>query len=265
MSYLEQNQQKLNDIIFEGRNKVYGAYELRSSYGLTVLKSISIMLSGLGTLSLTLFYAVHREDVKEIFSVPDIRDSVYVIPFRAMEPEIEPLPEPPPQKAPEQLRSDAVTSTVIRDSVATETKGVLNESVTVSNAAATGTTETAAKTTTLSGTGITATVAIKKDYEVDSGPDFEGGLKALARFIANNVRYPLPARDADKSATVYVRFVVDENGAVTDVVALNTPGFGLEEEAVRVVKLLPDFKTPARVKGEAVKVYFQLPIRFTIK
>jgi protein TonB len=64
---------------------------------------------------------------------------------------------------------------------------------------------------------------------------------------------------------VYVKFVVSERGKVEKVMLQNNLGYGLDDEAKRVVSIIPDFKSPAKVKGHPVKVYYQLPIRFKLR
>ena len=90
-------------------------------------------------------------------------------------------------------------------------------------------------------------------------------MPALYKFVASRLKYPNRALEEGKEGIVYVKFVVDEKCKVCDITLLNNTGYGLDEEALRVVNMLPNFKKPARIKGEAVKVYFQLPIKFRTK
>ena len=78
------------------------------------------------------------------------------------------------------------------------------------------------------------------------------------------VRYPEEAIDHTKQGKVHVKFIVDEEGRVQYPVAMNKLGYGLEEEALRVVAGIPKFKSPAKIKGQAVKCYFVLPINFKL-
>ena len=98
--------------------------------------------------------------------------------------------------------------------------------------------------------------------EVD--PKYPGGQSALDDYIKDNIQYPVVALDNDIEGKVMVRFVIDEEGNVTDVTTLNQPvGYGIEKEAVRVVSGMPQW-TPGTVKCKKVKTYMQLPIVFTL-
>ena len=82
-------------------------------------------------------------------------------------------------------------------------------------------------------------------------------------FLSISLRYPENARDADISGRVIVRFVVEKDGSVTHFQILKGPGFGLNDEAMRVVRLMPKW-IPGKKNGEAVRTYFTLPISFKL-
>lgn len=95
-------------------------------------------------------------------------------------------------------------------------------------------------------------------------PEFIGGEQGLYKFIAENVRYPDSATKYGIEGLVKVKFIVDEKGHIISATTMNTSfGYGLEEEAVRVVKMMPRWK-PGKNNGKPVKVYFQIPIRFVL-
>jgi len=94
--------------------------------------------------------------------------------------------------------------------------------------------------------------------------EFPGGMSELRKFLAQNLKYPEEARNGDISGKVYVRFVIDTDGAVGDVSVLRAVHELLDQEAVRVIKLLPNFE-PAMQDGKAVKMYYTLPINFSIQ
>jgi protein TonB len=99
---------------------------------------------------------------------------------------------------------------------------------------------------------------------VEEMPSFPGGDAALMKYLGNNIKYPAIAKDAGIQGTVYVTFVVDEQGKVKDAQVLRSIGGGCDEEAIRVVKSMPSWK-PGKQRGKAVKVQYNLPIRFTLK
>jgi periplasmic protein TonB len=98
---------------------------------------------------------------------------------------------------------------------------------------------------------------------VEDDPTFPGGQSALMQFLQSNLRYPTMAREAGIQGTVFVTFVVERDGSITDVRVLRGVGGGLDEEAVRVVRNMPRW-TPGRQRGQAVRVQFNLPIRFVL-
>ncbi len=99
---------------------------------------------------------------------------------------------------------------------------------------------------------------------VEEMPSFPGGDAALMKFLGNNIKYPAIAKDAGIQGTVYVTFVVNEQGEVRDAKVLRSIGGGCDEEAIRVVQSMPKWK-PGKQRGKAVKVQYNLPIRFTLK
>ena len=99
---------------------------------------------------------------------------------------------------------------------------------------------------------------------VEEMPSFPGGEAAMMKYLANNIKYPAIAKDANIQGTVYVTFVVNEKGEVKDVKVLRSIGGGTDEEAIRVVQNMPKWK-PGKQRGKAVKVQYNLPIRFTLR
>lgn len=99
---------------------------------------------------------------------------------------------------------------------------------------------------------------------VESMPEFPGGPQAMMEFIARNIKYPPMARESGIQGRVFVNFVVEPNGSVTNVNVLRGIGGGCDEEAIRVVETMPKW-TPGRQRGKAVRVSFNLPVRFTLQ
>ncbi|HPU47465.1 MAG TPA: TonB family protein [Bacteroidales bacterium] len=98
---------------------------------------------------------------------------------------------------------------------------------------------------------------------VEEYPEFPGGDRALREFILNNIQYPEVARRSDIIGTVYVQFVVEKDGSISDVKVVRGIGGGCDEEAVRVVKSMPKWE-PGKQRGVPVRVYFTLPIEFKL-
>jgi TonB family protein len=104
----------------------------------------------------------------------------------------------------------------------------------------------------------------EKVYEkVDVMPTFPGGHEAMVKFLIQNIKYPETAKKNKVQGTVYVGFIVRASGAVTDVKVKRGVGSGCDEEAMRVVSLMPKWN-PGTNDGKAVDVSFNLPIKFAL-
>ncbi|MBF9143168.1 energy transducer TonB [Hymenobacter properus] len=97
----------------------------------------------------------------------------------------------------------------------------------------------------------------------DEMPVFPGGDAAMHQYLAKKIVYPEAATQQNLSGTVYVRFVVDEQGRVRDAEVAKGCGHGFDEEALRVVRLMP-WWTPGRMAGQPVRVQRTLPIIFRL-
>lgn len=268
MSQLFNNEQKLNDIIFADRNKSYGAYALRSAYGNTILKSVLLMMLGVGSIfSLAFYYSNKNNQEPDYSEILLIKDTVYVVQFNKEEeqkPEEQEIEEPV-EKEEEPTSSESESVTVV-DSTFEATKTNTTEIVgpTSTSTLATDVVSTPKEKHT-GGKGDSNgvdTSIVHEPFVVDQGPEFEGGLSELYKFVIRHLKYPNKAYMEGKGGTVYVKFVVDEKGNVGRLTLLNAIGYDMDEEALRVVSMIPQFKSPAMVKGQPVKTYYQLPIRF---
>ncbi len=99
---------------------------------------------------------------------------------------------------------------------------------------------------------------------VETMPEFPGGEKAMKKFIAENLVYPKLAREKGISGTVYISFTIKADGSITDIKVLRGIGGGCDEEAVRVIQMMPRWK-PGAQRGLPVAVKFNLPVEFRIK
>lgn len=99
---------------------------------------------------------------------------------------------------------------------------------------------------------------------VEDMPSFPGGEEALFKYLAQNIKYPQIAKEAGITGRVFVNFVIDKQGNVTEVKVLRGIGGGCDEEAVRVVKNMPKWSA-GKQRGKPVKVSYNLPIKFSLK
>lgn len=99
---------------------------------------------------------------------------------------------------------------------------------------------------------------------VESEPEFPGGMEALYKYLAQNIKYPQLARENGITGKVYVTFVVEKDGSIANPRILRDIGGGCGAEAIRVVKAMPKW-SPGKQRGKAVRVQFNLPVNFNLK
>lgn len=114
----------------------------------------------------------------------------------------------------------------------------------------------------------TVSESIEKNTEtvftvVEESAMFPGGQEELIKYLALNIKYPKQAKVRGVEGLVYVSFVVEKDGSLTDINLLKDIGSGCGQEAVRVVKEMPKWR-PAKLKGEKVRMQFNLPVKFTL-
>lgn len=283
MSYLLNNQQKFNELVFEHRNKNYGAYAIRSAYGATLFKSLLLIgLMSAVFASIAFYLSKKRSDdnvaVNTGCIIPDVITFTTVCNIKPDAPtapaEKKKVFPPDPGKA-----STATLGTTINDTLETQTPpekmnntpsplsstvvGTENNPNSPSENGQPGISENGSGSGGIASPG-GGSAKIHEGPDIDTAPEFDGGLAALYRFISTHLKYPSLASDEGKEGTVYVRFVVDERGRVGNLMLRNNLGYGLDDEAKRVVSLIPDFKTPAKINKQPVKVYYEIPIKFKL-
>lgn len=125
------------------------------------------------------------------------------------------------------------------------------------------------------GSLLTNTVEIKQELpeEQDEQPiftvveqqaSFPGGPTKLYEYLAKNIKYPQQARETGTQGKVYLTFVVERDGSITDIKILRDIGSGCGEEAIRVVKSMPKWQ-PAKQRGKVVRQQFNLPVNFSLQ
>jgi periplasmic protein TonB len=265
----------LEDIIFRNRNKSYGAYSLRTDYQRVVGRAlvIGIGVFGLAVLTPMIWAKVDKEDITVVDLTP-INPDIPDLPKETVVPPIEKPPvEPEPQVPvavqrflpPEIVPNDQDTE-VLKDQeelskndvqIGSEDKEGINEPIPVDDPDVGKGTEPAQP--------VEVKVEEKNDIfiYVEQMPEFAGGTSALSKFLQKNLRYPAPASNANISGKVYVQFVVGQDGAISKVDILKGLGFGCDEEAERVIKLMPRWSA-GKQSGRAVAVKFTLPINFQL-
>jgi len=98
---------------------------------------------------------------------------------------------------------------------------------------------------------------------VEVQPSFPGGWKAFYEYVASNMSYPTPARRMGLEGKVFIQFVVDQNGEISQIEVTRGIGYGCDEEAINVLKNCPKW-SPGKQRGQPVKVRMSLPITFKL-
>lgn len=113
---------------------------------------------------------------------------------------------------------------------------------------------------------VKAVDAYSKDglNQVDIVAEFPGGINKARQFIADNLQYPDDAQENEIEGTVRVKFVIEKNGALTNIEIVNKLGYGCDEEVIRVLKRMPKW-APAMLKGEPVRSQFTMPVSFRLQ
>ena len=99
---------------------------------------------------------------------------------------------------------------------------------------------------------------------VEEMPEFPGGAAKMMEYIQKNMKYPMMARESDIQGRVFVNFVVEPDGSITNVTVMRGIGGGCDEEALRVVQSMPNWK-PGKQRGSAVRCSFTVPIIFKLQ
>lgn len=265
----------LDDIVFEGRNKEYGAYELRKNYGKIVTRAalISVLF-----LLLVLFGPLI---VKALTPEPEIaEEELTVTPTKlAPPPPLDPKtppPPPPPASAPPPPKVTTVRFVepeVAKDEEVVEEPPKMEKlkDAQTSDQSVQGDPNADPNEIVVEGSpGGTGEVAaapvddqVYTTADIEEYPGFPGGDDAMAKFLRNNIKYPPAAIRAEKQGKVYVEIMVEKNGQISDVKVVRGIGFGLDEEAVRAVKVMPAW-TPGKYNGNSVRVRMSIPINFRL-
>lgn len=262
----------LDEVVFEGRNQAYGAYQLRHDYqrnlasagGITLLLFVFLLLSWAAwqqlvpittpVVSLTHTVEPLLPPASVIIEHPKVAEpqlpharpvATHPAPTISHEVVKDDIPQPLPTPLP--------LTQVIDGPIGPATPNASN--------ALTATGEVGGK----AGGSETGTVAPATSSEpfiaVEKMPEFAGGQEALLRYLRSHLRYPGAALAEGIGGRVFLSFVVQADGSVSDVTVLRGLGYGLDEEAQRVVRQMPNW-TPGYQSKHAVAVRFTLPITF---
>jgi protein TonB len=263
------------DIIFEKRNKSYGAYDLRKYYPGRLKLALGFMFATAATFSAFTLMPEKEHDLT-IITCP-IADTKLI--------EIKPQPKEAEKKIQEVLKpkeqtvanKTPVTQKAFTNNLKIVANNVKTDSiVTIRPEDNTGTTTIIIPTsgpflvqptkTESVGGGKKPTVIIDKTTPMDGDavevlPSYPGGMDALRKFLKKNLQSPTDMENGE-TVNVRVKFVVDYTGKLKSFVTVLDGGKAYNEEVIRVLKKMPDW-IPGKTRGENVSVYYVIPVKFT--
>ncbi|HNS12423.1 MAG TPA: TonB family protein [Bacteroidia bacterium] len=247
------------ELVFEKRNKAYGGYIIRRDYTNRLLLALLITVVSLGVSVIIPGFKPAAPAVVNI--VPSKIDGVIII-MDPPPPLILPTVNTPIQA--KQVNTEILTiPKVIELSPAENTLSTADEL----NKTAVGTEKTEGSNlvpvASVSNPGpVTATKGPVSFAHVM--PVFIGGESKLFEYLQKHIKYPPPAREAGIEGKVYVTFVVDVDGKIINAKVLRGIGGGCDQEALRVISGMPQWK-PGFQNGEAVQVQYNIPVNFSLK
>ncbi len=257
----------LDDIIFEGLHKEYGAYVLRKIYGKHITNALifSTLVFSLALIGPQLYSKYAPKDVEVAKEV--VIDMAQLPPPPPEDPAAPPPPPPPPP--PPQVSTirfvppEPVPDAEVPDNEEPPPVEEVKQSVI---AATTVEGDPDAVEVVDEPREETKVVEIQKEEiftVVEQAPAYPGGMAELGKYLSRNLKYPRQASQNNIEGTVYAQFVVDSHGKISDVKILKGIGYGCDEEAERVVKAMPAWN-PGKQGGRGVSVRFSLPIKFKL-
>lgn len=248
-----------DDIVFEVRNKEYGAYSLRKRYNRNVLISLLIGILILGTAVITPY--INAKALEKSKKRAERQVEIKMENLNTPAEQVAPPPPPPPPPA-DVVQQARYVPPVVVDSVKPE------ENVKLMSA-------DQANTEVKNDVVVEEVQQAKEEVQeveaepepfvvVEEMPMFPGGDAALLTYISEHTNYPEVAKENNIQGRVIVRFCVTSKGGVNQVSVLKGVDPELDKEAVRVVGTLPTFK-PGKQGGKPVPVWYMVPITFTLK
>lgn len=268
------NSSEWRDIIFENKNKSYGAYELRKSsskrhiVAFCVMVVVVALLAALPSFLEAVKSAQHQAGVDEAFELSNIANVEEKIPEENIIRQ-ETAPPPPPLKATIQFTPPVITedSKVKEDKEmkATEELKESKEQISFKTQEGTNDKNAVAPEELREHKVIVEEKEPEKPFvSVEQMPQFPGGDAELMKFIGSNLKYPTIAAENGIEGRVVIRFVVGKEGGVSDVQVVRSLDPSCDKEAVRVVKMMPKW-VPGKQNGRTVPVYYTLPVLFKLQ
>lgn len=267
MAKLDLTSEKWCELVFEGRNKDYGAYDLRRNSALRHNKAmiiITVLAVACFTVPALIKAVIPQREIKEIMT--EVTTLSQLPPPEVKSEAIKKVNAAPPPPLKSTIK---FTAPVIKkdeevreeDEIKTQEE-VTNAKVAISVADVKGNDEE-------NGADIADLKEIAQDdpdvpfQVVEQMPVFPGGEKAMMKFINKQIKYPVLAMENGIEGRVILRFVVLPNGEIGEINILRSVDDSCDKEAIRVIRSMPKW-IPGKQNGMAVSVYFTLPIAFQL-
>jgi protein TonB len=254
------------DMVFSGRNQKYGAYVLRKESDKNTNKGILyaivfFTLAISAPVIVSYIEGLVPKDVEEV-KVVEVNTLEEPPPIDKEQPPPPPAEPPPPLKStvkftPPEIKPDEEVPDEpppTQEEMKDKDAGVKTEE---------GDPNGVDESLLSDGDGLTGDVGPEIVTFAEQMPEFEGGQEEMMRYLQKNLNYPPVARENGIEGRVVLQFVVGTDGKISQIEVLKKLGWGLEEEAVRVVKTMPAWR-PGKQNGKPVFVKFTLPIVFKL-
>jgi protein TonB len=251
-----------DEIVFEHRNKEYGAYELRKRYNKHMNTAFIIAIS---VFVISVSIPAIMDFLEKLAPVEaETNVELTLVDAPPLDKDVPPPPPPPDPPPPVQetikFTPPVVTEEPIDEKDIPPPQDEIKVQVGTETKEGTGDIELPTE-----GDGKEEVEAPQQIFTiVEQMPEFPGGEEKLFEYLGKNIKYPSMARENGITGTVYVTFVVEGNGEISDVKKLRGIGGGCDEEAMRVVKAMPAWKA-GKQNGKSVRVQYNLPIKFTLR
>jgi protein TonB len=226
----------MDEIVFERRNKLYGAYLLRKLYSKhlsrALILAVIILVGGLAYPLISSIYASKKAKYIEKEATAEF--------IKMDKPKEEAPPPPPPPPPPEALVEKVkFVAPVVTTEEVVEDDNIFNQDELNKSTINEAVDAVAEEVVVEQAEEVIEVEEAKPIFTVvEENPSFPGGESELHKFLSENIKYPQQATENGIQGTVYVSFVVDSKGNVTDAKVLRGIGGGCDEEAIRVVKLM---------------------------
>lgn len=265
------------DLVFEGKNKAYGAYVLRQETGKRNVKALIYVLIGIAIIFAVAYanLAIQNAMKQNVAVETDIELSKLAQKKEAKVERKEPVKVEVEQKVVEKVKSSVkFTAPEIKkdDEVKPEDEIKSQDDLAKTNTAigtfdVKGNDEEAGEV--LKAKEVIADEKPKEEETkvfdvVEQMPEFPGGQAALLKWISDNIKYPAIAEENGIQGRVVCTFVVERDGSVTDVLVARSIDPSLDKEAIRVLKKMPKW-IPGKQNGSAVRVKYTVPVTFRLQ